>query len=247
MATITQDELDSIVTAAKQLWITALGAGDPRLAVLGQVVVLAGNLPSGMLGETTGAQIVIDRSAQGWGWFVDPTPGDNTEFSVPLSPVAMLAGPNSPAAGKMDLLSTVLHELGNAMGFAETTANDVTGITLSAGLRRLPGPELAGTALTGTPQYADQAPVAGLTPSLTDAALAPIVAMAKQFWTATLGAGDPRLTALAETTVTVGQLPAGLLGLTVGTTITIDASGAGTGCFDALKDAAEQIVHVAGF
>lgn len=39
----------------------------------------------------------------------------------------------------MDLLSTVLHEMGNAMGFAEDTGHDVTGMVLSAGERRLPG------------------------------------------------------------------------------------------------------------
>jgi outer membrane protein OmpA-like peptidoglycan-associated protein/Ca2+-binding RTX toxin-like protein len=138
VATITQDELDSIVAAAKQLWITALGAGDPRLAVLDEVTVLAGNLPSGMLGETTGAQIVIDRSAQGWGWFVDPTPNDNSEFAIRLSREALAASPSSPAAGRMDLLTTVVHELGNAMGFPEDHGHDVMGMVLQAGERRVP-------------------------------------------------------------------------------------------------------------
>jgi Ca2+-binding RTX toxin-like protein len=138
VATITQDELDSIVAAAKQLWITALGAGDPRLAVLDQVTVLAGNLPNGMLGETTGTQIVIDRSAQGWGWFVDPTPNDNSEFAIRLSREALAASPSSPAAGRMDLLTTVVHELGNAMGFPEDHGHDVMGMVLQAGERRVP-------------------------------------------------------------------------------------------------------------
>jgi hypothetical protein len=38
----------------------------------------------------------------------------------------------------MDLLSTVLHELGNAMGFAEDQGQDVSGATLQAGVRRIP-------------------------------------------------------------------------------------------------------------
>ena len=138
VVTISQDELDPIVAAAKQLWTTALGAGDPRLAVLDQVTVLAGNLPSGMLGETTGTQIVIDRSAQGWGWFVDPTPNDNSEFAIRLSSEALAASPSSPAAGRMDLLTTVVHELGNAMGFPEDRGHDVMGMVLQAGERRVP-------------------------------------------------------------------------------------------------------------
>ena len=138
VVTITQDELDSIVVAAKQLWTTALGAGDPRLALLDQVTVLAGNLPSGMLGETSGAQIVIDRTAQGWGWFVDPTPLDNQEFAISLGNGVFVASAASAASGRMDLLSTVLHELGNAMGFAEDTGQDVAGMTLQAGERRVP-------------------------------------------------------------------------------------------------------------
>jgi hypothetical protein len=126
------------VAAAKTLWTTALGAGDPQLAVLDQVTVLAGNLPSGMLGETTGTQIVIDRSAQGWGWFVDPTPNDNSEFAKRLSSEALAASPSSPAAGRMDLLTTVVHEMGNAMGFPEDRGHDVMGMVLQAGERRVP-------------------------------------------------------------------------------------------------------------
>jgi len=138
VVTITQEELDSIVVAARQLWTAALGAGDPRLVALDQVTVLAGNLPDGMLGETSGAQIVIDRSAQGWGWFVDPTPRDNQEFTINLGDGVFVTSAASAASGRMDLLSTVLHELGNAMGFAEDTGQDVTGMTLQPGERRVP-------------------------------------------------------------------------------------------------------------
>ena len=63
----------SIVAAARGLWTASLGAGDPRLAILEQVTILVSDLPEGMLGATTGTTIVIDGSAAGWGWFVDPT------------------------------------------------------------------------------------------------------------------------------------------------------------------------------
>ena len=36
-----------------------------------------------------------------------------------LSSEALAASPSSPAAGRMDLLTTVVHEMGNVMGFPE--------------------------------------------------------------------------------------------------------------------------------
>jgi Ca2+-binding RTX toxin-like protein len=135
----TADQLASIVTAAKALWTSALGAGDSRLAILDQVTVLISGLPNGLLGSTTGTTIVIDGSAAGWGWFIDPTPQNNSDFTIRLPSGALAAAPSSPAYGKMDLLTTVLHEMGNAMGFPEDHGMDVTGMSLQAGVRELPG------------------------------------------------------------------------------------------------------------
>src|SRR5262249_14421137 len=128
VATLSDSELASIVIEAKMLWRAALGAGDPRLAALDNIKVEIGNLPPGVLGQTIGDTIIIDGSAAGWGWFVDPTPGDNSEFQVKLSDVAFAANSLSPASGRIDLLTTVLHEMGNAMGFPEDQGRDVTGM-----------------------------------------------------------------------------------------------------------------------
>jgi hypothetical protein len=135
---LTNDQLGPIVAEAKQLWINALGAGDPRLSALNSVSIAVGDLGPALLGETTGDSILIDRNAAGWGWFVDPTPQDNSEFSIVLSSGVYAAAPRSPASGRMDLLTTVVHELGNAMGFAEDQGQDVSGATLQAGVRRIP-------------------------------------------------------------------------------------------------------------
>jgi Ca2+-binding RTX toxin-like protein len=139
-ANLTADDVASIAAAARGLWIDALGVGDPRLAILGQVSILVSDLPDGMLGATTGTTIVIDGSAAGWGWFVDPTPNDNAEFSIRLSNGVFAANPSSAAFGRTDLLTTVVHEMGNAMGFAEDLGQDVAGMTLQAGERRVPVP-----------------------------------------------------------------------------------------------------------
>ena len=137
VAALTESELAPIVAEAKRLWTAALGAGDPRLTALNTVDIEVGNLPAGMLGETTGSSILIDRSAAGWGWFVDPTPRDSSEFSIHLVSGALAADPASAAFGRMDALTTVLHEMGNAMGFSEDLGQDVTGRVLPAGVRFL--------------------------------------------------------------------------------------------------------------
>ena len=131
-------QLNMIVDEAKQIWTTALGVNDARLATLAGIDVQLGDLPGLLLGETIGDTIIIDADAAGWGWFVDATPLANSEFPLILAKGVFAANPGSPAYGHMDLLSTVLHELGNAMGFAEDAGQDVTGATLQAGLRRLP-------------------------------------------------------------------------------------------------------------
>lgn len=100
--------------------------------------MLVSDLPGQLLGATTGDTIVLDGTAAGYGWFVDPTPLGNHEFPLALANGVFAASPGSAAYGRMDLLTTVLHELGNAMGFAEDLGQDVTGATLQAGVRRLP-------------------------------------------------------------------------------------------------------------
>ena len=47
------------------------------------------DLPGNMLGESAGNTIYVDRNAAGYGWFVDPTPGDDREFAVSLGPYAL--------------------------------------------------------------------------------------------------------------------------------------------------------------
>jgi hypothetical protein len=135
---VTQAQLDPIVAEAKQLWTQALGAGDSHLAALDQVTVTAGNLPADRIGATVGTQITIDSTAAGRGWFVDSTPQDNSEFGVYVATTELQAAPGSAAYGRMDLLTTVMHEMGNAMGFSEDHGRDVMSDTLQTGVRDLP-------------------------------------------------------------------------------------------------------------
>ena len=64
--------------------------------------------------------IEIDADGNGLGWYIDPTPVQEEEFQQPLTEsTAFKATPDSPAYGKYDLLSTLLHETAHIAGFIQ--------------------------------------------------------------------------------------------------------------------------------
>jgi hypothetical protein len=110
-------ELNNIYFTAQTLWHTTTPI-DLNFAIT--------NLPTGQLAEATitgydqigrpnTATISIDDDANGVGWFIDTTPGDSSEFTG--TDTYFQATPNSPASGKYDLLTAILHEMGHTLGF----------------------------------------------------------------------------------------------------------------------------------
>jgi hypothetical protein len=98
--------------------------------------VRIGGLPGAdpvLAGDNT---IGIDRAAAGYGWFVDPTPRDDAEFSTPG---------DQGEQGHMDLLTVLMHEMGHELGLGHD-ANGVMQEALAAGTRRLPTPAEAAAA-----------------------------------------------------------------------------------------------------
>ncbi|MGQ0710116.1 MAG: matrixin family metalloprotease [Rhodoferax sp.] len=101
-------------------------------------------LPGATLGQTLGvgegAQITLDDNAAGHGWYIDPSPLDNSDDYLPTSdPNLWQAKPGSAADGKMDLLSVLLHELGHALGEEHSQhAGDYMATSLQSGQRKLP-------------------------------------------------------------------------------------------------------------
>jgi Ca2+-binding RTX toxin-like protein len=135
---VTEAELTTIVDAAVGMWTEALGEGDARLAALQGMTVTFGDLGGQALAQADGNVIVIDLDAAGHGWFVDITPGDGSEFATLVSSVSV-AATSGEAAGGMDLLTVMLHEIGHVLGFDHGDAGQfaVMNDELDAGIRYL--------------------------------------------------------------------------------------------------------------
>jgi Ca2+-binding RTX toxin-like protein len=151
---LTAQQLEPIVVEAEAIWARVLGADSAKLAILNGITVDIGTLTEGMIGLTQGDLITIDSTADGWGWFTDTSLAGNNEFEWTSTPGVLTAEAGSAASGKVDLLSTLLHEMGNVMGFPEDSGQDVTGDVLAAGERRLPVLEGTVGAASGLPSIA---------------------------------------------------------------------------------------------
>jgi large repetitive protein len=86
------------------------------------------DLPTGQLAEANitsfdptdhpnAGTLYLDTDANGLGWYIDPTPWDNSEFSQTLTDSAYRATADSLAYGHYDLLTTLLHETSHLQGF----------------------------------------------------------------------------------------------------------------------------------
>ena len=88
------------------------------------------------MGEAVDRTILIDRDAAGYGWFIDSTPADDLEFAAVTGPHSLTAGNNSPAAKRVDLLTTVMHEMGHVLSYEHSDSFDLMYPALSLGMRR---------------------------------------------------------------------------------------------------------------
>jgi hypothetical protein len=131
--TLTTQQLAPIVADAQTRMAAMLGDGVAK--TLASVSWEIADLPGGLLGETTGKTVRIDTNAAGYGWYIDPSPSDDAEFSQTLATGVLKASPQSPAASRADLLTTVMHEMGHELGLSHDNLGDLMAATLPLGVR----------------------------------------------------------------------------------------------------------------
>ena len=95
--------------------VPPIAASPETAATLDTITVEIVDLPNGLLGQYVGQHTIqIDVDASGYGWFVDSTPWDDVEFAAQPGTNDLSALPGTSAAGRVDLLTAVLHELGHS-------------------------------------------------------------------------------------------------------------------------------------
>jgi hypothetical protein len=139
---LTQTQLAPIVTAAIQRWLQA-GITASQASLLRSTSITIADLSAvGELGDTTAnGRILIDATADGDGWFVDPNPLSDSAFTAVRGSNQLVAR-SGPAATSADLLTVVMHEMGHILGLPDLDPalypDRLMTETLSVGIRRLP-------------------------------------------------------------------------------------------------------------
>ncbi|HEX2136568.1 MAG TPA: hypothetical protein VHG30_11795, partial [Microvirga sp.] len=130
---VSQEQVQVLAAEAVQRWSSVEDTS--HLTRLAQLEFVVADLPGDRLAEYADGRLTIDWDAAGQGWFVDPTPGDDAEFVGSGS--TLVATPTGGAAGLIDLLSVIAHEMGHAIGLGHSDSG-VMDETRAPGERALP-------------------------------------------------------------------------------------------------------------
>ena len=112
---LTGIQLQAIVAEAIDRWNASgrVMAGAPDLTT---VTFLIDDLAGDALAATSGNTITIDINADEFGWYIDATPNDDSEFTDLDGDGILTARSGSAASGGVDLLTVVAHEIGHLLG-----------------------------------------------------------------------------------------------------------------------------------
>jgi hypothetical protein len=146
---LTEADVQPVLAEAVAQWTEALGPASPYAAQLEQVSVQITDLPGRTLGVTDGNTIAIDANAAGYGWFVSPWLDDGA-FALANQGRAWLATGAGGAAGRIDLLTVFMHELGHELGLVDAPrqTNTMMAVTLAPGQRKFLADGVLGSVLS---------------------------------------------------------------------------------------------------
>jgi uncharacterized delta-60 repeat protein len=128
---LTAEQVLPLLDEARARW----SASGVETSALQGIDIRITDLAGATLGLASDSTIWLDDNAAGWGWFVDATPGNDSEYHTPG---------DQGEQGRMDLLTAVAHEVGHLLGFDHSEFG-VMHDTLDPGVRTLPA---AATAVT---------------------------------------------------------------------------------------------------
>jgi uncharacterized delta-60 repeat protein len=153
---LSQAELDFTVAAAKARWI-ATGLTEHQVAALNAVTFTVENMQGLYLGSATPTAIKLDSDGAGYGWFLDATPAEDSEFANPAGATRKVAEASAAPAGHIDLVTTVMHEMGHVLGVQDTydvaNRDSLMYGYLYTGERRLPTADTAQGAVAGSIEH----------------------------------------------------------------------------------------------
>ncbi|MCU1441719.1 MAG: hypothetical protein JWP85_2716, partial [Rhodoglobus sp.] len=145
-ARIQQSDLDGVVAAAIARW-QASGLTGEQLASLRGMKFEVASLGDNHLGEADGGTIRVDANAGGKGWFTDASDASDALFNAASAPTRRYTVPTAAPAGRVDLLTTIIHEMGHVLGLNDTYSlmerNNIMYGHLTQGERRLPARDQA--------------------------------------------------------------------------------------------------------
>jgi Matrixin len=135
---LTVADLQPVIQAAINSWQAAgLSAAGVQRLQAAQIQIAP--LSNGWMAQTAGTQITLDPTAQGLGWYLDPTPNNTAEYPTQTA-LGLQASSGTPAANGVDLVTVLAHEMGHVLGLVDQTTqtNDVMYESLGVGVRRPP-------------------------------------------------------------------------------------------------------------